>query len=235
MSIKIDKRKNYGIMLDTETVNGLECPLFYDVGYQIIDSHGNKYIERSYVNADIFFFHIYLMQSTYYAQYWEDIKTGKRILTSMYNIHNQLYEDCKLYNCMFICAHNARFDYMALNNTQRYITKSKYRYFTPYGLEWWDTLAMARSILFNKPSYIDFCQQHNKVINGVNSHLTKAGKPRFTAEIVFQYITDNPAFIESHTGLEDVEIERQIFAWCKRQHKKMRKNAFSSKKSIDIV
>ena len=239
MSIKIDKRKNYGIMLDTETVNGLECPLFYDVGYQIIDSQGNKYIERSYVNADIFLGHRDLMQSAYYAdkipQYWEDIKTGKRILTSMYNIHNQLYEDCKLYNCMFICAHNARFDYMALNNTQRYITKSKYRYFTPYGLEWWDTLTMARSILSNKPSYLKFCQQHNKVINGVNSHLTKAGKPRFTAEIVFQYITDNPAFIESHTGLEDVEIERQILAWCKRQHKKMRKNAFSSKKSIDIV
>ena len=239
MSIKIDKRKNYGIMLDTETVNGLECPLFYDVGYQIIDSQGNKYIERSYVNADIFLGYRDLMQSAYYAdkipQYWEDIKTGKRILTSMYNIHNQLYEDCKLYNCMFICAHNARFDYMALNNTQRYITKSKYRYFTPYGLEWWDTLTMARSILSNKPSYIDFCQTHNTISNGVNSHLTKAGKPRFTAEIIFQYISSNPAFIESHTGLEDVDIERQILAWCKRQHKKMRKNAFSSKKSIDIV
>ena len=68
----------------------------------------------------------------------------------------------------------------------------------------------------------------NEIINnGVNSHLTKSGTPRFTAEIIYQYITDNPTFIESHTGLEDVEIERQILAWCKRQHKKMRKNAFS--------
>lgn len=227
MSIKIDRRKRYGIMLDTETVNGLEYPLFYDIGYQIIDSYGNKYLERSFMNSDIFLGHKELMQSAYYAdkipQYWQDIKTGKRVLTSMYNIRQQLQADCDLYGCVFICAHNARFDYKALNNTQRYITKSKYRYFTPYGLEWWDTLAMAKSILSNKPSYLKFCQQNN--ID--NSHLTKGGKPRFTAEIIYQYISDNPSFIESHTGLEDVDIERQILAWCKRQHKKMRKLAFN--------
>ena len=228
---KIDHRKNYGIMLDTETVNGLEYPLFYDVGWQVIDSHGNKYIERSFMNADIFLRHKGLMQSAYYGdkipQYWQDIKSGKRILTSMFAIRQQLQADCNLYNCKFICAHNARFDYKALNNTQRYITKSKYRYFIPYGLEWWDTLAMARSILSNRHSYIDFCEKHNTINNGVNSHLTKNGKPRFTAEIIFQYITDNPDFIESHTGLEDVDIERQILRWCKRQHKKMRKLAFN--------
>lgn len=230
-NIKIDKRKRYGIMLDTETVNGLEYPLFYDLGYQIIDSHGNKYIERSFVNADIFLEHKDLMQSAYYGdkipQYWKDIKSGKRILTSMYKIHQQLQADYDLYNCVFICAHNARFDYKALNNTQRYITKSKFRYFVPYGLEWWDTLAMARSILANKPSYLKFCQKYNTVIDGVNSHLTKSGKPRFTAEIIYQYISSNPNFVESHTGLEDVDIERQILAWCKRQHKKMRKLAFN--------
>ena len=232
MSIKIDKRKHYGIMLDTETVNGLEYPLFYDVGYQIIDSHGNKYIERSFINADIFLGYKELMQSAYYAdkipQYWGDIKTGKRVLTSMYKIREQLKADCELYKCKFICAHNARFDYKALNGTQRYITKSKYRYFVPYGLEWWDTLAMSRSILSNRPSYLTFCQQYNTVDNdGVNSHLTKGGKPRFTAEIIYQYISDNPNFVESHTGLEDVDIERQILAWCKRQHKKMKKLAFN--------
>jgi hypothetical protein len=29
-------------------------------------------------------------------------------------------------------------------------------------------------------------------------------------------------FKESHTGLEDVKIETAIFAYCVRQHKKMR-------------
>lgn len=230
-NIKIDHRKRYGIVIDTETVNSLECPLFYDVGWQVVDSHGNKYIERSFINADIFIGYKDLMKSAYYSdkipQYWQDIKRGKRILTTMFTIHEQLKADCELYRCKFICAHNARFDYKALNGTQRYITKSQYRYFTPYGLEWWDTLTMAKSILSNRPSYIDFCQKHNTINNGINSHLTKGGKPRFTAEIIYQYISSNPAFVESHTGLEDVDIERKILAWCKRQHKKMRKLAFN--------
>lgn len=230
---KIDHRKKYGIMIDTETANGLECPLFYDVGWQVIDSHGNKYIERSFVNADVFLNHKDLMNTCYYKDklpnYWQDIKSGKRILTSMFVIREQLKVDCELYGCKFICAHNARFDYKALNGTQRYITKSKYRYFVPYGLEWWDTLAMARSLLNTKHSYLRFCVKHNTIDNeGVNSHLTKNGKPRFTAEIIYQYITDNPSFIESHMGLEDVDIERQILAWCKRQHKKMKKLAFNA-------
>lgn len=228
---KIDRRRKYGIMIDTETANGLDNPLFYDVGYQIIDSKGNKYLERSFVNADVFLSHKDLMNTCYYKDklpnYWQDIKSGKRILTSMFVIREQLKADCELYGCKFVCAHNARFDYKALNGTQRYITKSKYRYFVPYGLEWWDTLAMSRSILSNRPSYLAFCQQHNTVDNGINSHLTKGGKPRFTAEIIYQYISDNPNFIESHTGLEDVDIERQILAWCKRQHKRMKKLAFN--------
>lgn len=229
---KIDRRRKYGVMIDTETANGLDNPLFYDMGYQIIDSKGNKYLERSFINADVFLNHKDLMNTCYYKDklpnYWQDIKSGKRILTSMFVIREQLKADCELYECEFICAHNARFDYRALNGTQRYITKSKYRYFVPYGLEWWDTLAMSRSILSNRPSYLTFCQQHNTVDdNGVNSHLTKNKKPRFTAEIIFQYITDNPGFVESHTGLEDVDIERQILAWCKRQHKKMKKLAFN--------
>lgn len=226
-NIKIDHRKRYGIVIDTETTNGLDNPLFYDIGWQVIDSYGNKYLDRSFINADIFIGYKELMQSAYYAnkipQYWQDIKTGKRVLTSMYKISKQLKQDCDLYNCSFICAHNARFDYKALNGTQRYITKSKHRYFTPYGLEWWDTLVMAKSILSNRPSYLKFCQQNN--ID--SSHLTKSGKPRFTAEIIYQYISSDTTFIESHTGLEDVDIERQILAWCKRQHKKMKKLAFN--------
>lgn len=232
MNIKIDRRKNYGIMIDTETANGLDCPLFYDVGYQIIDSKGNKYLERSFVNADVFLGHKDLMDTCYYKgklpQYWEDIQNGKRMLTSMFAIREQLKADCELYGCKFICAHNARFDYKALNGTQRYITKSKYRYFTPYELEWWDTLAMARSILKDRPSYLAFCEKHNTISDGVNSHLTKGGKPRFTAEVIYQYVTDNPNFVEAHTGLEDVDIERQILCWCQRQHKKMKKLAFNS-------
>ena len=55
--------------------------------------------------------------------------------------------------------------------------------------------------------------------------ITKNGKVRLTAEILYRFI-ERQSFIESHTGLEDVLIEKEILAYCKRQHKKMRKKLY---------
>ena len=56
--------------------------------------------------------------------------------------------------------------------------------------------------------------------------LTKNGKVRLTAEIIYRFISKDNDFVESHTGLEDVTIETEILAYCKRQHKKMRKKLY---------
>lgn len=219
---KIDKRHIYGICIDTETCNNLDNPLFYDVGWQVIDSYGRLYKSRSFINTDVYYQYKDLMQSAYYSNklpaYENDLFKGKRLAYNMYQIRQALLEDVKEYNCKFIIAHNARFDYRALNGTQRYVTKSKYRFFTPYGLEWWDTMKMADSVICKMPTYIKFCQE--------NGYLTQNGKPRKTAEILYRFISKNNSFIESHTGLEDVNIERQILAYCKKQHKKMQKTLF---------
>lgn len=220
----IDRRHIYGVMIDTETANGLDDPLFYDVGWQIIDSHGRLYEERSFVNREVFCDERELMHSAYYAdkipQYVEDIRSGDRILAPLYEIKKTLADDVVEYGCKFICAHNAFFDYRSLNGTQRYITKSKYRYFVPYGLEWWDTMRMAESVICKMPTYIKFCQEHGYMLSET--------RPRKTAEILYKFISQNVSFVEEHKGLEDVDIERQILAYCKRQHKTMKKTLFNS-------
>lgn len=225
---KIDHRHIYGIMLDTETANCFqdECglntrnALFYDIGFQVVDSHGRTYGEKySFINSDIFLHEKELMKSAYYAkkipQYWVDIWVGKRKVATTYEIRKTLCEVVEKYDCQFICAHNARFDANALNTTQRWVTKSKWRYFLPAGLEWWDTLKMARSVMGKMPTYIRFCEE--------NGYLTSTDKPRFTAEICYRFITKDTSFVESHTGLEDVEIETEILRYCHRQHKPMKK------------
>lgn len=225
---KIDRRHVYGIVLDTETANtiqdenGLDMSnvLFYDLGFQLVDSHGRTYGKKfSFVNSDIFTHEAELMQSAYYAkkipQYRADLASGKRILANTYEIRKALVDLINKYNCKFVCAHNARFDYNSLNNTQRWTTKSRFRYFLPYGLEWWDTLKMARSVMGKMPTYQRFCAE--------NGYTTKTGKPRFTAEICYRFITKDNTFVESHTGLEDVEIETEILRYCHRQHKAMKK------------
>lgn len=216
---KIDKRHIYGIMIDTETANGLEDPLFYDVGWEVIDSHGRKYEERSFVNRDIFVHEKDLMQSAYYAdkvpKYWVSVWCGQRKMTNTYRIKMALRADIEKYDCKFICAHNARFDQKSLNNTERWVTKSKYRWFVPYGLVWWDTMKMAQDVICQMPTYRKFCEENGYLYNG--------NQLRKTAEILFRFINKDNKFKEEHTGLADVDIERQILAYCVRQHKAMRK------------
>lgn len=227
----IDRRHIYGIMLDTETANTLETDkgmdfssvLPYDFGFAVIDSHGRIYEKYSYVNSDIFYGEADLMRSAYYAKkipkYEKDIVEGKRIVANSYQIRKILLDVIRKYDCKFVCAHNARFDYTACNNIIRWTTKSKYRYFFPYGIEFWDTMKMARSVIGKMPTYRKFCEQ--------NGYLTKNGQCQFTAEVLYRFISKQADFTESHTGLEDVEIEVQILAYCVRQHKPMIKRLFN--------
>lgn len=197
------------MMIDTEATNGLDCPIVYDVGYQIFSLDEGALCERSFVNADVFC-DAELMASAYFADkipdYWQEIVSGQRILKKWFNIKKQIAEDCKKYGVEIACAHNAAFDNRALNITQRYQTTSKYRYFLPFGVEWWDTLKMARETLKQNEDYGTFCYE--------NDYLTSRGCRRYTAEIIYKWLTGNTEFEEAHTGLEDVKIERQIFEYC---------------------
>lgn len=223
---KIDFRHHYVMVLDTETANTISTDdgkldmsnvLFYDCGWAVVDTIGNTYKTASYVNRDIFCYERELMQSAYYAkkipQYIAEVQAGKRIMASQYEIHQAMLADMEKYHITEVVAHNARFDVNALNGTQRYVTKSKYRYWFPYGTEIWCTMRMANDVIVKMPTYIKFCQEHG--------YLTSTGRPRKTAEILYRFISGNTDFVESHTGLEDVEIEKEILFYCYRQHKAM--------------
>jgi hypothetical protein len=56
-----------------------------------------------------------------------------------------------------------------------------------------------------------------------------------TAEILYRYITGNLEFEESHTGLEDVDIERQILAYCFAKHKAMAKGAWEQSHYMEEI
>ena len=194
--------------------------LVYDVGLAVIDRHGNIYEEYSFTLGDIFLNMTEQMNSCYYAnklpKYYEEMRNGSRHMRNMWEIKRTIRTLCENYKIKAIVAHNARFDVRALNNTIRYITSSKFRYFLPYGVEIWDTLSMS-DVIAKQKSYIKFCED--------NGYMTKHKTPRVkkTAEILYRYITGDNDFQEAHTGLEDVKIEAVIFAHCLRQHKRMKK------------
>lgn len=199
----------YFIVVDTETTNSIDDPIAYDIGFAVVDEKGKVYETHSYVVADIFL-DKELMSVAYFAdkreQYWKEIKQGKRQLRRFKTIKMIFADVCKQYGVSKIVAHNARFDYRSLTLTQRWLTSSKWRYFFPYGSEMLDTLKMSREVLKNNRQYSEFCHE--------NGYLTKNGQKQFTAEVLYRFLTNNTDFVEEHTGLEDVLIEKEILAFC---------------------
>jgi DNA polymerase III epsilon subunit-like protein len=205
------------IMLDTETTNDIECPLCYDLGFSVVDLDEGEVIERhSYVVADVFC-DKELMSSAYFIdkvpQYWVDIQNGTRMLRRWATIRAIIKEVMIQYDIDTVVAHNARFDYTSTATTQRYLTASKWRYFFPYGTKFVCTLKMAREIFGKDNEYITFCEEHE--------FLTTYKKPKLTAEVIYRYLTNNVEFVESHTGLEDVEIETVILLECIKRNPKV--------------
>lgn len=218
--------KNYYMVLDTETANGIEingkvdlsCSLVYDIGFVVVDKKGNIYERVSLAIGDILCGMKDVMKSAYYAEkipsYWDEIKAKERQLVSFLHARKIVLNTIKKYDIKVVSAHNARFDVNALNNTIRYLTKSEKRYFFPKKVEIWDTLKGANNTICKQKGYIDFCE--------MNGYMTKHKTPRVraTAEILYRYISGNYDFVEEHKGVNDTDIEARILVQILRQHKK---------------
>lgn len=214
-------RKKF-MVIDTETANNTDengrdtgTPLAYDIGYIIADKHGHIYRKRSFVITDVFEGEADLMQSAYYGwkvpQYIESINKGERRPVNLTLARWIVAQDMKEFNVSDVYAYNALFDLNSCNRTLRYITKSKYRYFFPYGTKIHCIWSMACQVLFTQKSY--------KTAAIANNWISPAGNFQTSAEVAYRYINNEPKFEEEHKGLDDVMIEYEILLRCFRQHK----------------
>ena len=197
------------LVIDTETTNGFDDPLCYDIGWSVIDRTGYVYSIESYVVSEIFL-DPQLMENAFFAEkastYWEDILNGRRKLATFNEIRKAMMRTKRKNFIKVVCAHNARFDYLSLTCTLRFLTSSKRRYFFTRKTEIWDSLKMARQVFGNDPEYINFCFE--------NGYVTpKTHKAQLTAEVLYRYLTGS-TFTESHTGTEDTLIEKEIMTEC---------------------
>lgn len=195
------------MIADTETANFINQPLPYDLGYQIVDTVTKEIlVRRSFVIQETFM-DSDLMKSAYYAEkmpkYWDDIKNGTREMKRITTIKRIVAQDMKNTDCHVVAAYNMGFDKRAVRNGIRYNTQSFYRWFFPYGTEYIDIWNMACSSILRSKHYIKWA------IN--NGYVSEAGNIKTSAEVAYRYITKNNDFVESHTGLEDVEIETAIY------------------------
>lgn len=217
--MKIDKRKKYIMVLDTETTNNnmeskFNDGLVYDIGFTIADKKGNIYVKRSYAVKEIFDW-TELMNTAYYKnklpKYYEKLAKGEMKKETIWNIRKAIKTAMEYFNITEVWAFNANFDLTTLNNTVRYLSGSGCRYFFKYGTEICDIWHVACQTLGLQKTF-----QWENVRNTKGNLITNA-------ERMFGYIIQDEAFEEEHTGLADAEIETKILARCLASHKSIDK------------
>lgn len=65
---------------------------------------------------------------------------------------------------------------------------------------------MARKVLKKNDEYGKFCHENN--------YLTSRNCRKYTAEVLYRFISGDNNFVEEHKGLEDVLIEKEIMRFC---------------------
>lgn len=214
-------------------------PLIYDLGWQVIDRTGKVYSRKSYLISEIFSVPS-IFNTAYYASkrpiYLERLERKEITLTDWNTAVNALIWDMK--QVQGVGAYNSMFDFKkAIPFTESYIKalyssdfykweknqkiscdniangiksngndfeKNVFRFRNEkYSL--FDVWGLSCQHILNNDDYREMCYNNNWI--------TPSGKYyKTSAETCYRYYKGNTDFMESHTAIEDAEIESEIFS-----------------------
>ena len=208
-------KRKYFLVLDVEATR--PCHV-YDIGIAIIDRHCNIYHTESFVVKDIFS-DLQDMSSAYYKskipKYLDSLYCKEHIPEQFFAIREIALGLIEQYEIDTVCAYNVSYDVRVLNTTIAYLTKGRITEYFPEHINFWDIYTMACQVIATQKNYIKTAIREGWI--------SSKGNMQVKAEYVYKYISDNYAFEEEHTGLQDVLIEIAILDKAFRQHKKMTK------------
>ena len=195
----------YSLILDTETTS-LDKPFCYDVSWVIMDNSTGKLVDFSANVVEQVWHNLPLFESAYYKdkrqKYVEMMRKHDAVMDKWGYIMRKLAQDIRKYSISAVYAYNSDFDDKVIS----------------YNCDWfkcnnpldnipvYDIWGYASQYVTNQFQYKVFCEQF--------SCFTDTGNYKGSAEVVYQYLTSNPEFIEEHMGLFDSEIEAKILYLC---------------------
>ena len=221
-------------------------PLIYDLGWQVIDRKGKVYRRKSYLISEIFSVPA-VFNTAYYASkrpiYIERLEKGETVLTDWRTAIKDLLSDIEQVES--VGAYNSMFDFKkAIPFTETYINKLYSKDF----YEWesfqnkiCDGIASGKktrnesfdgdNFIFRNKKYplfdvwglsckyiLDNDEYREMCIN--NDWITASGKYyKTSAETCYKFFKGNNDFNESHTAIDDTEIESEIFTEILRRTK----------------
>jgi hypothetical protein len=225
---------------ETKKKIAIAKPLIYDFAWKVVDRYGNEYSKHSYIITEIFSVPS-VFNTAYFAhkrpQYINKLNNGEIALVNWDTAMNNFLHDLAVVES--VGAYNSMFDYKkAIPFTELYIRmlySENYQQWEQMQNKFIDKIATEKP---SKPSR-DFDEMHfefrgqkypmfdlwglscQHLLNNdnfremANCYGWHTGSGKYystTAETTYRFLHNAVEFEESHTALEDVNIETEIFA-----------------------
>lgn len=206
--------QNNILIIDTETTGDFSSPIIYDIGWVVLDKELNITVQREYLVQEVFN-NSYLMDSAYYASkkgmYQDRIRRYDIQVKPLQHIIKTLLKDMR--QTKVFSAYNVAFDYKAISSTIKLVASqlTDKWYKAINRKELLCIMNLAAETLLNNEDYIQVAL--------TKGWFTAKGNLKSNAEVAYRYLTKNYDFIEEHTALADVLIEKDILKYCLMNYK----------------
>lgn len=196
---------NYALIFDTETTS-LAQPFCYDIGYCIIDMNSGLIVKQEHFIIEQIWHNFPLFESAYYKEkrpeYIKLMRAKKAILEKWGYACQTMARDIKNFQITDVYAYNSQFDDNVFN----------------FNSEWYHTINPIENVAIHDiwgyaSQFITF-QNDYKIFCEINNLFNESGNYKGSAESVYQFISNNPNFIEKHMGLYDSQIEAEILLFA---------------------
>ncbi len=206
--------QNNILIIDTETTGNFTSPLVYDIGWVVLDKELNIIVQREYLVQEVFN-NSFLMDSAYYVSkkgmYEDRVRRYDIQVKPLQHIVKTLLKDMR--QTRVFSAYNVAFDYKAIGSTIKLVASqlTDKWYKAIKRKELLCIMNLAADTLLNSEDYIDVAL--------TKGWYTEKGNLKSSAEVAYRYLTKNYGFIEEHTALADVLIEKDILKYCLMNYK----------------
>ena len=196
---------SYLIVLDTETTS-LDKPFCYDCSWVVMDKEHGQIVDFKANVVEQVWHNLPLFESAYYKdkrpKYIEMMRKHDMVMDKWGYIMRKLKQDIIKYDVTEVYAYNSDFDDKVITfNCDWFKCNNPLENVAVY-----DIWGYASQYITCNSDYQTYCEE--------NQRFTDTGNYKGSAEVVYQFITDNAEFIEEHMGLFDSEIESQILFEC---------------------
>ena len=193
------------IVLDTETTS-LDKPFCYDCSWVVMEKETGTIVDFKANIVEQVWHNLPLFESAYYkekrSKYIGMMRKHDAVMDKWGYIMRKLKADIAKYSISEVYAYNSDFDDKVIAfNCEWFKCNNPLETIAVY-----DIWGYASQYITNQKEYKYFCEQYLR--------FTDTGNYKGSAEVVYQFITNNPEFVEEHMGLFDSEIEAEILWHC---------------------